>query len=110
MSLASVLEADASGGGMAQPMLKLVRKIEARGRPWEATVLWSESEEWYTQIGDGWASPPKPPIASDHRRHLAGSRAAFIAGMFRAKVRLPGPSAFASGSKSDTRQTQHWNE
>jgi acetyl esterase/lipase len=32
-SLASVFEADASGGGLAQPTLELVREIEARGLP-----------------------------------------------------------------------------
>jgi acetyl esterase/lipase len=32
-SLASVFEAHASGGGLAQPMLELVREIEARGLP-----------------------------------------------------------------------------
>jgi hypothetical protein len=32
-SLASVFEADASGGGLAQPTLELVRKIEVRGLP-----------------------------------------------------------------------------
>ena len=32
-NLASMFEADASGGGLAQPMLELVREIEARGLP-----------------------------------------------------------------------------
>jgi acetyl esterase/lipase len=32
-SLASMFEADASGGSLAQPMLELVREIEARGLP-----------------------------------------------------------------------------
>jgi acetyl esterase/lipase len=32
-NLASVFEADASGGGLAQPTLELIREIEARGSP-----------------------------------------------------------------------------
>jgi hypothetical protein len=32
-SLASMFKANASGGGLAQPTLELVREIEARGLP-----------------------------------------------------------------------------
>jgi hypothetical protein len=32
-SLASMFEADASGGSLAEPTLELVREIEARGLP-----------------------------------------------------------------------------